>query len=676
MTAAGYRNGTPFLSVPHTQNTAPVLEYRCMYTQEVRRKHKRYKDGFLRYHTFNKRVMVYDDKHNFLGDSHWTANAALQEGDEVNLERDGAIVEVGELMHMSETDLSDLIKSKRKGNSDPASSPTPRTPFAKTIIETAARSSVQAKHRSLNALLGGTSGTTGKAALPVKSPYELHQAAAGSEPWEDGRSAKRQRTGAAHGGSIACTKKLSKEEPPWARTSDAAKQRTKAPLQEGQQRMKTHGTVDVHNDEPTSVGFLPGFPSDALAPLTSSPKRPTPNKQPIPVRSSSPAFQTQRLSPKYSVNPGDAHARKATSLVENRCVADDRHKQPKDLSNQRLGAGKDLVRAHRDPKCTTPPVASNVGESTNPATVQIATGLPKKRQLLCQAQLNAYDSQAPSAKLGEDRGRLVNAGRTAVPEKSKVPKTQRELLKERLAKLDGRKLQPTLDDADADIEGVRRQNAAQSAKEVHHDAADGVTCPEKPNQPEARKTSLAELDQTRLHVSPGKADDGRCVTIAPPARNDVASLPARDDGVFQRAQSDNITMSKPWRTSAAPMRLTLSPSKRAAQAGTISEIAPVATPRPLALVKASKKPLHRTVSLKTMPEGSTAVLLSRPFQAPIRAGESGGEMQAAVAVKPDPWSREAFDLFTWRPPNWDEERWCFKDSPDTAVVTAQKINEA
>ena len=95
MTAAVLRS-SPNLAVPQTQNTAPVFEFNCLYTHDLRRKQKRWQDGFLRYHTFNKRVMVYDVPRNFLGDLHWTSGDDLQEGDEMTLEKGGIMVEVSE----------------------------------------------------------------------------------------------------------------------------------------------------------------------------------------------------------------------------------------------------------------------------------------------------------------------------------------------------------------------------------------------------------------------------------------------------------------------------------------------------------------------------------------------------------------------------------------------------
>ncbi|GAB7348737.1 hypothetical protein MBLNU459_g7472t1 [Dothideomycetes sp. NU459] len=166
MTAAVFR-GTPSLSVPQTQNTAPVLEFNCLYTHDVRRKQKRWQDGFLRFHTFNKRVMVYDVPRNFLGDMHWMEGVQLQEGDEITLEKGGVMVQVAEQVGRTETDLSELRAPKRDRPSPAkvlSSSPTVAYPpgdFVRGQVQENTTPS-QMKHRSLNSLLGSTRGRIGQ----------------------------------------------------------------------------------------------------------------------------------------------------------------------------------------------------------------------------------------------------------------------------------------------------------------------------------------------------------------------------------------------------------------------------------------------------------------------------------------------------------------------------------
>src|SRR5436309_7965849 len=100
-------------AVPTSQNTAPVLEFRCLYTHDLRRKAKRWQDGWLKYHTFNKRVMVYDVPRNYVGDSHWRYDEHIADGDELELEK-GVLVQVGEAVGRTEQDLTELLEKRSK----------------------------------------------------------------------------------------------------------------------------------------------------------------------------------------------------------------------------------------------------------------------------------------------------------------------------------------------------------------------------------------------------------------------------------------------------------------------------------------------------------------------------------------------------------------------------------
>ncbi|RAL07988.1 uncharacterized protein BO97DRAFT_480922 [Aspergillus homomorphus CBS 101889] len=114
--------GTPTTSTqnnpllpPPTQNTAPVLKHRCLFTHDTRRKAKRWQDGYVRYHTFNKRVMTYDTAGNFIGDLHWRQDdVGIQDGDELELDR-GVLVQVCEAVGRSETDVSFVLNSSSHG---------------------------------------------------------------------------------------------------------------------------------------------------------------------------------------------------------------------------------------------------------------------------------------------------------------------------------------------------------------------------------------------------------------------------------------------------------------------------------------------------------------------------------------------------------------------------------
>ena len=203
---------TPIARLSHairpTQNTAAVHEFRALYTHDLRRKQKRWQDGILRYHTFNKRIMVYDTARNLIGDTHWKESSTLQDGDELELEV-GVLVQVGECMGREETDLRSLFeRSKRDGQEqvqteshsgadkallgrNAALLPPPPLPAQREHL----------KHKSLNALLGTPKGALGKAALPTKSPYELRNGAEHG----DQRPAKRLRVGGERAWNITRT---------------------------------------------------------------------------------------------------------------------------------------------------------------------------------------------------------------------------------------------------------------------------------------------------------------------------------------------------------------------------------------------------------------------------------------------------------------------------------------
>ncbi|RMJ20974.1 hypothetical protein PHISP_08155, partial [Aspergillus sp. HF37] len=180
------------LTVPHSQNTAPVIKFRCLYTYDLRRKAKRWQDGFLRFHTFNKRIMVYDTPGNFIGDLHWRQGAEVQDGDEFELDK-GAIVQVCESMEKTETDLSQLFEKKKKPQGSPrptlpaAQSPRPSTPLQPTVASQPSKS-----QPSLNHLLGIKRTPIGRLSShasksPSRSPSQPLQQ---NEP---DRAAKRQR---------------------------------------------------------------------------------------------------------------------------------------------------------------------------------------------------------------------------------------------------------------------------------------------------------------------------------------------------------------------------------------------------------------------------------------------------------------------------------------------------
>ena len=186
---------TQNLIVPTTQNTAPVLDFRCLYSYDLRRKQKRWQDGLLRFHTFNKRIMVYDVPRNYIGDTHWRDESVIGDGDEFELDR-GVLIQVGEATGSMEQDLTGLLEKRKKPRDvvpgQASSSPVGDTSTTAMASPAVAQTSLL-KPKSLNALLGTPKGPIGRASLSKKSPHEMRKTR-NDLGCGEGRPTKRLRT--------------------------------------------------------------------------------------------------------------------------------------------------------------------------------------------------------------------------------------------------------------------------------------------------------------------------------------------------------------------------------------------------------------------------------------------------------------------------------------------------
>ncbi|KAK5714337.1 hypothetical protein LTR17_017193 [Elasticomyces elasticus] len=556
MTAAVYRNATPSLSIPQTQNTAPVLEFNCLYTHDLRRKAKRWQDGFLRYHTFNRRIMVYDVPRNYIGDSHWTGGEALQDGDEVMLDKGGVMVQVAEAVGRTETDLTDIRKSRKKDVGERGSSPPargPQTPATRTV-NAASRPVTQLKHRSLNALLGTPKGPIGKAALPAKSPFELRHEDVENHGWEEGRPPKRPRMQEPAAKHIA----RPPVQPLWARTTDAAKQKARAPPAPAPRAPELEGFVDLPDDEPEPERFLPGFSSDALVP-PSSPPRDVPIMKavapPAPAaRSSSPGFQTQRV-------PEDV-IRKEAPAVHKQVVGGSRNDaavgKASEASQRQPSRPKERSVEHpvepRRTKQPTPPiherpapprrdVTEMPSNSRKGATLRIASGGQKKGMLLCQDQLAAKPKRISSTNTDDAADALLGATNDHVDVRLQE-KTQRQLRDERMAKINAK--QRKTERTQTERESVRGASPRRKETGISIDLTDDVEMAEldvrknadklPTNQPVARalptsKETDADLDMGGPNLTVEKTPQETTASAAQPQDVTMAEPGARPKSV-------------------------------------------------------------------------------------------------------------------------------------------------
>ncbi|KAJ4355678.1 uncharacterized protein N0V89_003698 [Didymosphaeria variabile] len=185
--------GTPRVSaIPASQNTAPVAEFRCLFTHDTRKKQKKWQDGYLKFHSFNSRVIVYDASRFTVGDTYYKDSNELQEGDELMLDK-GVMVEVAEPIGVTQTDLTPLFERKTKESPQRDNAARFQRPLPRPTIPASnpLRAASQLRHKSLNALLGTPRGPMGKAA-PIRSPFEERMEKE-NQNFEE-RAAKRQKT--------------------------------------------------------------------------------------------------------------------------------------------------------------------------------------------------------------------------------------------------------------------------------------------------------------------------------------------------------------------------------------------------------------------------------------------------------------------------------------------------
>ena len=186
------------LGIPASQNTAPVLEFQCLYTQDIRRKaQKRWQDGRLKFHTFNKRVMVYDERSNFIGDMHWQGNWEFAEGEDLRLERVGIEVQVCECIGKKEQDLTELLDKRVRDRENrvaaKAAIATPTRSYGQFVRTEVSATSVELpRPKPLKAVIGTPTGHYGRAIIPSVSPFEQRHPNLHDENMSD-RPAKRHK---------------------------------------------------------------------------------------------------------------------------------------------------------------------------------------------------------------------------------------------------------------------------------------------------------------------------------------------------------------------------------------------------------------------------------------------------------------------------------------------------
>lgn len=142
--------------------------------------------------------MVYDERGNSVGDMHWHGEYDFGEGEEVQLDRGGVIVQVEELVERRETDLTELVDKRLQEKQQRQVQQLARSAVSGAVLPRSlhrppaiAPDRVHPpRHRPLHHVIGTPTGHHGKALVPKESPYEQRQQPAESP---DVRAAKRRR---------------------------------------------------------------------------------------------------------------------------------------------------------------------------------------------------------------------------------------------------------------------------------------------------------------------------------------------------------------------------------------------------------------------------------------------------------------------------------------------------
>ncbi|KAF2720816.1 hypothetical protein K431DRAFT_285509 [Polychaeton citri CBS 116435] len=664
---------TPSLAVPQTQNTAPVLEFNCLYTHDIRRKQKRWQDGFLRYHTFNKRVMVYDVPRNFIGDKHWTGGM-LQEGDEMTLDKDGVLVQVADGLGSTETDLTELRNSRKKAKISASSSPPMAIAPVRVPLSLAARPTpnknvnhnTPMKHKSLNVLLGAQRGTSGKASLPEISPFEQRRLNLEGEPWEQRRSPKRRRISP---DQQDCSK--SKQNAPgYARdvtrfsqsspsdmfihggSANTTKQdRALIDLTEGDAPQIRNAVVSLKDHTyatPTSPTRLSGK-SHNTAGMPSSP--PVCQTQQLPYKYAQQERQIQKPAPSHKVTGRSGHGIQQIFAPSNNAA----NSSPIDTpSNSSFGLAK-----HPTPQSTSPQRQNK--------TLRLAAKVPRKNILLCIDQLSRNRATQGSIKAADTM--LGTTGDVIPPQDGLI--TEEERLRRLFRRIDAKSTGKQV--------SIKPPKSAVKREEIL-DAASAATptIVSKASLLNDRETSRTDRKPCRQEQC-SKTD---FIAEQPPvqqvlgsqmAASDIQAINPKKDLPERDLVAENCApLARVGRIAGVPIRLdppshkqpppraiaialnpqhesdmNKSPAIPRPPKPSIPQDREVASESPLSNANITGTSKARSRRLPSKYISSPEQEVPNPTPEPLKSG--------------GPWSREAFDLLDWRPPSWDEQAWCVKD---------------
>ena len=166
---------------------ATIIEFHCLFSHDIKRKgQKRWQDARLKYHAYNKRIVVHDERGNYVGDAYWPGtHGEFVDGEEIMLDRGGVIVQVADKIGRREQDLSELVDKRakeleeRKAKAAASAAARPPRPTDNVQLTMMRRPiseilSLQGQRQQQQQQSTPSSGYgwLGRAVIPKESPYE------------------------------------------------------------------------------------------------------------------------------------------------------------------------------------------------------------------------------------------------------------------------------------------------------------------------------------------------------------------------------------------------------------------------------------------------------------------------------------------------------------------------
>ena len=591
--------------VPLTQNTAPVIEFRCLYTHDVRRKSKRWQDGFVKFHTFNKRIMVYDVPRNFIGDLHWKDQGEIQEGDEITLES-AVLVQVNEPIERTETDLTPLFKKRDDGSAKKAVGMQDRTRHSGAPQVDRAGAPSHNRHKSLHALLGTSKGPHGKAVLPTRSPFEMRSSDK-EDDWPDRHSAKRRKVAAPDETfTVVHTTKAPKkvEEPGLSRNANARpqspsprKSRKENPgFSPRQSRLNVRNVIVIPSDteHPSSE------PGPTMPPAPTSGRR----AQRQTLRPAAPSRQTTVSTVSRVIDRGLSEAIASRRL----------NSPPISTTNKVDNVQPRTTSPEPDLAQMRPPQSERKGGRSlkcgkkSSRNMLMCQDLPRKMRVSKENEFDIIGEENDQSSSGKpERSDRSNQDRRPIHKKTEPDRVPESIVRKRKKK----RQQST----DTSLGPATIYEAS-----VDRNTTSDYTFPSLSTNDFA--VTVAQMDRQQLHL--------------PQPAGPQAYPPGHEpEYISQRIQSENCKFPPPMEAPENPPEVARSNLEQARERAVVEDAVlkqPFQKPRP------GSGRVHE----KGRGDGKTT-------EGVDRKGEERTE-----DVNLGPWSREAWDLFDWKPPDRDE----------------------